>query len=289
MSYSNWIISYKTCLCCVIGHPIDKSLSPIMHNEAFRAKGLDYVYIAFDVSESHLNEAVEGLRALRVRGFNVTMPHKVAIMNLLDRIDKGASLVGAVNTVVNDDGKLIGYNTDVDGVIFALEAKVHSLEGLKALLIGAGGAARACIVALVSKGCKEIIVMNRTFSKAKSMVEDLSKKLKMIFNVEELNIDSLKRAIKSVDILINATPMGTYPNLDESFIPQELIKKDMVVFDVVYNPKKTKLIRDAEKMGAKVIPGYEMFVGQGAASFNLWTGIDAPIGIMRRVVLKALR
>ncbi|MCP8307339.1 MAG: shikimate dehydrogenase [archaeon] len=282
------MISNKTHLCCVIGHPIDKSLSPIMHNEAFRAKDLDYVYLAFDVSESHLKEAVEGLRALRVRGFNVTMPHKVAIMNLLDDIDKGSSLVGAVNTVVNDGGKLIGYNTDVDGIISVLEEKVHSLKGLKALLIGAGGVARACIVALVSKGCKEIIIMNRTLNKAKSMVEELSKKLKMICNVEEITIESLRRAISSVDLLINATPIGTYPNLDESIIPQELIKKDMVVFDVVYNPKKTKLIRDAEKMGAKTIPGYEMFVGQGAASFKLWTGIDAPIDVMRRAVLKAL-
>ncbi|MEM3078492.1 MAG: shikimate dehydrogenase [Nitrososphaerales archaeon] len=288
MSYSNCIVSNKTRLCCVIGHPIDKSLSPIMHNEAFRAKGLNYVYLAFDVDTSRLKEAVEGLRALKVKGFNVTMPHKVAILNLLDRINEGASLVGAVNTVVNDDGELIGYNTDVNGIISALEAKFHSLKGLKALLIGAGGAARACIVALVSKGCKEIIIMNRTFDKAKLMVEDLGKKLKMNYNLEELNMNSLKKAINSVDILMNATPIGTYPNLDESIVPQELIKKDMVVFDAVYNPKKTKLIRDAEKMGAKVIPGYEMFVGQGAASFKLWTGIDAPIDIMRRAVLKAL-
>ncbi len=288
MGYSNCIVSNKTRLCCVIGHPVDKSLSPIMHNEAFRAKGLNYVYLAFDVDTSRLKEAVEGLRALKVKGFNVTMPHKVAILNLLDRINEGASLVGAVNTVVNDDGELIGYNTDVNGIISALEAKVRSLKGLKALLIGAGGAARACIVALVSKGCKEIIIMNRTFDKAKLMAEDLGKKLKMNYNLEELSMNSLKKAINSVDILMNATPIGTNPNLDESIVPQELIKKDMVVFDAVYNPKKTKLIRDAEKMGAKVIPGYEMFVGQGAASFKLWTGIDAPIDIMRRAVLKAL-
>ncbi|MEM3768572.1 MAG: hypothetical protein QXE37_00850, partial [Nitrososphaerales archaeon] len=144
MSYSNWIISNKTRLCCVIGHPIDKSLSPIMHNEAFRAKGLDYVYLAFDVDETYLKEAVEGLRALKVRGFNVTMPYKVSIINFLDRIDKEASLVGAVNTVVNDNDELIGYNTDVNGVISALESKVNSLKGFKALLIGAGGVARAC-------------------------------------------------------------------------------------------------------------------------------------------------
>ncbi|MGQ9469015.1 MAG: shikimate dehydrogenase [Nitrososphaerales archaeon] len=289
MSYSKWVISNKTLLCCVIGHPVDKSLSPIMHNEAFRAKNLDYVYLAFDVGEFHLKEAVQGLRALGVRGFNVTMPYKVTIMSLLDRMDKGASLVGAVNTVLNNDGELIGYNTDVDGVTSALETKLHSLKGLKALLIGAGGAARACIVALVSKGCKEIIVMNRTLNRAKSMVEELSKKLEMSYSLKELSIDSLKIAIGSADILINSTPIGTYPNIDESIVPQELIKKDMIVFDVVYNPKKTKLIRDAEKMGAKTIPGYEMFVGQGAASFNLWTGMDAPVDIMKRAVLKALR
>ena len=288
MIYSNWTISNKTRLCCVIGHPIDESLSPIMHNEAFRAKNLDYVYLAFDVIESRLKEAVEGLRALGVRGFNVTMPHKITIVNLLDKMDKGASMVGAVNTVVNDDGELIGYDTDVDGVMSTLERKVHSLKGLKALLIGAGGATRACIVALVMKGCKDIMILNRTLSKAKSMMKELSEKLEMNYSLDELSIESLKRAISSADILINATPIGTYPNLDESIIPQELIKKDMVVFDLVYNPKKTKLIRDAEKMGAKIIPGYEMFVGQGAASFKLWTGIDAPIEIMRRAVLKAL-
>jgi len=288
MSCSNWVISSKTRLCCLIGHPVDKSLSPIMHNEAFRAKGLDYVYLAFDVDDLYLKEAVEGLRALKVKGFNVTMPYKVAILNLLDKINEDASLVGAVNTVVNDKDKLIGYNTDVDGIISALESKVNSLKGLKALLIGAGGAARACIVALVSKGCNEIIIMNRTFDNAKQMAEDLSKKLSMNYNLEKLNIDSLKKAISSVDIIINTTPIGTYPNLDESVIPQELIRKDLIVFDVVYNPKKTKLIRDAEKMGARTIPGYEMFIGQGASSFKLWTGIDAPIDIMRRAVLKAL-
>lgn len=288
MSYSKWVISNKTRLCCVIGHPIDKSLSPIMHNEAFRAKSLDYVYLAFDVDANHLKEAVEGLRALKVRGFNVTMPYKVSIINFLDVIDEGASLVGAVNTVVNDNDELIGYNTDVNGVISALESKVHSLKGLKALLIGAGGVARACIVALVLKGCKEIIIMNRTLNKAELMLKELSKKLEMICNVEELNIDSLRKATSSVDIIINATSIGTYPNLDESVIPQELIKKDMLVFDVVYNPKKTKLIRDAERVGAKTIPGYEMFVRQGAASFKLWTGIDAPIDVMKRAVLEAL-
>jgi len=259
-----------------------------MHNEAFRAKSLDYVYLAFDVVDSQLKEAVEGLRALSVRGFNVTMPHKVAITKILNKMDERASLVGAVNTVVNDNGKLIGYDTDVDGATSALEAKIHSFKGLKALLIGAGGAARACIVALVLKGCKEIILMNRTISKAKSMVEELSKKLEMNYSVDKLSIESLRRAVSSINILINATPIGTYPNLDESIVPQELIKKDMVVFDLVYNPTRTKLIRDAKKMGAKTIPGYEMFVGQGAASFKLWTGIDAPIGIMRRAVLKSL-
>ncbi len=288
MTYSNWIISSKTRLCCVIGHPIEKSLSPMMHNEAFRAKGLDYVYLAFNVLEPQLKEAVKGLRALEVRGFNVTMPHKVAIVNLLDAIDDGAFLVGAVNTVVNDNGKLIGYNTDVDGVISALETKIDSLRGLKALLMGAGGAARACIVALVSKGCKEIIVLNRTLGNARSMMEELSRKLEMKYRVDELGMEPLKRAVGSIDLLINTTPVGTHPDLDESFIPQELFKKDMVVFDLVYYPKKTKLIRDAEKIGAKIIPGYEMFVGQGAASFKLWTKSDAPIDIMRGAVLKAL-
>jgi len=272
----------------VIGHPIDKSLSPIMHNEAFRAKKLDYVYLAFDVVESDLKEAVEGLRALKVRGFNVTMPHKVTIMNFLDSMDERASLVGAVNTVVNNEGKLTGYNTDVDGVVSTLEAKFRSSKSSKALLIGAGGAARACIVALVSKGCKDVIVMNRTLNKARSMVGELSKRLEMNCSVENLKIESLREVVSSVDILVNTTPMGTYPNLDESIIPQGLIRKDMIVFDVVYNPKKTKLIRDAEKMGAKIIPGYEMFVHQGAASFRLWTGIDAPINAMRRAALKAL-
>ncbi|MCP8305027.1 MAG: shikimate dehydrogenase, partial [archaeon] len=266
MAYSNWRISSKTRLCCVIGHPIDASLSPIMHNEAFRATDLDYVYLAFDVKGS-LEEAVEGLRALDVKGFNVTMPHKVAIIDLLDSIDEGASLVGAVNTVVNDDGDLMGYNTDVDGVVSALETAGLSLNGLRALLIGAGGAARACVVALVSKGCREIVVLNRTISKAESMIRELSQKLDMICTVEELTTDSLKKNMSSAHLLLNTTPIGAYPRLDESVVPPEFIKKDIVVFDAVYKPKKTKLLRDAERRGAKIIPGYEMFVGQGARSF----------------------
>ncbi|MGQ9719514.1 MAG: shikimate dehydrogenase [Nitrososphaerales archaeon] len=289
MIYSDWTISNKTRLFCVIGHPMDKSLSPIMHNEAFRVKNLDYVYLAFDVGKPFLKDAVDGLRALGTRGFNVTMPHKTAIIEYLNNIDERASLVGAVNTIVNDDGKLTGYNTDVDGIISAFETKVGSLKGLRALLIGSGGAARACIVAMVLKGCKNINITNRTFDKARNMVDELSKKLKMNCKVEELTISSLKMAISSIDILINATPVGTYPRLNESIVPKDLISSDMIVFDVVYNPKETKLIRDAKEMGAKTIPGYEMFVRQGAASFKLWTGMDAPIDIMKRAVLRALR
>ncbi len=287
MAYSNWRISSKTRLCCVIGHPIDTSLSPIMHNEAFRATDLDYVYLAFDVKES-LEEAVDGLRTLGVKGFNVTMPYKVAIIDLLDSIDEGASLVGAVNTVLNNGGKLIGYNTDVDGVVSALETTNLSLNGLRALLIGAGGAARACIVALVSKGCREIIILNRTISRAELIIKELSQKIEMTCTTEELTTDSLKRAISSAHILLNTTPIGAYPKLDESIVPPEFIKKDIVVFDAVYKPKKTKLLRDAQRRGARIIPGYEMFVGQGVKSFELWTGIDAPIDTMKRIILEAL-
>jgi shikimate dehydrogenase len=260
-----------------------------MHNEAFRVKNLDYVYLTFDVDKPFLKEAVNGLRALGARGFNVTIPHKTTIIKYIDIIDERASLVGAVNTVVNDDNRLAGYNTDVNGIVSAFETKVGSLKGLRALLIGSGGAARACIVAMVLMGCKNINVMNRTFDKARNMVNELSKKLKMNCKVEELTISSLKRAMSSTDILINATPVGSYPKLNESVVPKDLINSDMMVFDVVYNPKETKLIRDAKEMGAKTIPGYEMFVGQGAASFKLWTGMDAPINIMKRAVLRALR
>ncbi|MCP8323024.1 MAG: shikimate dehydrogenase [Candidatus Methylarchaceae archaeon HK02M2] len=287
MVYFNWRINSKTQLYCVIGHPVETSLSPIMQNEAFRAKNLDYVYLAFDVED--LEQAIIGLKVLGVKGFNVTMPHKVSIINFLDKIDESASLVGAVNTVVNHDGDLIGYNTDVDGVVSALKTVTNSLLGSRALLIGAGGAARACIVALVSLGCNEIVVLNRTLDKAKSMIKELSKKLDMICAVGELTSSSLKRAMSSINILLNATPIGAYPKLNESIIKPEFFRvKDIVVFDVVYKPKKTKLIKDAERVGAKIIPGYEMFVGQGAKSFKLWTGINAPIEIMKKAVLEVL-
>jgi len=293
MHYSNLKISSKTSICCVIGHPIDNSLSPIMHNVAFYFTNLDYIYVAFDVKES-LGEAVKGLRALGVRGFNITMPHKVSIINFLDSIDKNATLVGAVNTVVNNNNTLIGYNTDVDGVISAFKTKDlrqeigDSLNGLNALIIGAGGAARASIVALVSKGCKKISIFNRTINKAKRMMTELSQKLDIFYTVKELKINSLKRALSSADILINATSIGAYPRIDESIIPLEFLKKDLIVFDVVYKPKKTKLLIDAEQIGAKIIPGYKMFVGQGARSFEIWTGMNAPIDIMKKAVLEAL-
>lgn len=268
-------VDSKTKVCCIIGNPVEHSLSPIMHNCAYTELNLNFVYVAFKVER--LKETVSGIRELGIRGASVTIPHKVDVIPLLDKIDETARKIGAVNTVVNDKGILKGYNTDCDGAIRALQ-EVTNLRDKKVVLIGAGGAARAITFGLKQEGAK-VLILNRTVKKAQS----LSREVKAEFG----DLTKLGEIGKS-DILINATSVGMSPNVDESVVSRKYLHKDLTVFDIVYNPKETRLIQNAKKAGCKIVYGYKMLLYQAVAQFELFTKHKAPKGIMEELLAKEL-
>ncbi|ACS34097.1 shikimate dehydrogenase [Thermococcus gammatolerans] len=266
----------ETRLYGLIGFPARHSLSPAMHNAAFRELGMNAVYLAFEVAPERLKMAVDGVRGLGIHGLNVTMPHKTTVIEHLDGLSGEAEEIGSVNTIVND-GELIGYNTDGVGARRALEM-VTSLRGKNVLIIGAGGAGRAIAYAL-SK-VSEVVVLNRTPEKARALER---------FGVtgDRLTPENLRRYLANADVLINATPVGM--NSDESPVPAELLREGLVVMDIVYKPLKTRLLREAERRGCVTVDGLWMLVHQGAESFRLWTGKSVDPELMRRAALEGLR
>jgi shikimate dehydrogenase len=280
-------ISGKTKLCCVIGDPVEHSLSPVMHNAAFKELNLDFVYVAFTVRKNELRNAIAGARSLQVHGLNVTMPHKTAIMKHLDEIDSTATFIGAINTVLNADGKLVGYVTDGVGAIKALKESRVSLEGKKLLLLGAGGAAKA-IAFHVAQEVEELRILNRTAQKAKELVEALNKKFDKKVSGNTLSSETIKKELEDTDILVNATSVGMHPNVNRSLVDSTWLRPDLCVMDIIYNPLETKLAKDAKSVGAKVVSGIEMLVYQGAASFEIWTNHTAPVKVMKEAILNKL-
>ncbi|MEM3061247.1 MAG: shikimate dehydrogenase [Candidatus Bathyarchaeia archaeon] len=281
-------ITGKTKLCCLIGSPVEHSLSPVMHNAAFKALSLDYAYVAFNVSKTRLKNAIHGIKALGIHGVNVTTPHKTSIIKFLEKFDESASEVKAVNTILNVNSRLIGYNTDGIGAIEALKKNGVSLKDKKVVLLGAGGAARAISFSLINNECK-LVVFNRTFSRAKKLVEELRKKGKSVeISCYRLSDKNLKEELSDANVLINATSIGMRPRENESLVKKELLKPSLYVFDIVYDPLETKLLKDAKSIGAHAINGLEMLVYQGAASFKIWTGKDAPIEVMKDAIRSKL-
>jgi shikimate dehydrogenase len=277
-------------LICLIGDPVEHSISPIIHNEVFRVLNLNYVYLAFRVLPEDLMDAVRGLRALGVVGFNVTIPHKVSVMKYLDELSPDAEVVGSVNTVVNMGGRLVGYNTDYLGVVNTFKNLGIKLEGTSATVLGAGGASRAVIYALILGGVERVFIVNRTLEKAVSLASEFSIKFPNTSLIPmSLTQENLREAIQKSHIVINTTSVGMYPRTEESLVPSDLLRSDLVVMDVVYNPLETKLLRDAKAVGAKVIDGVNMLVYQAVASFKLWTGIDPPVDMMFRTAYSVLR
>lgn len=270
----------KTKICMVIGDPIQHSLSPKMHNAAFEALGIDneFVFVASQVKPEDLSDFVKGVRTMGIRGVACTIPHKTEIIKYLDCVDEVAQKIGSVNTIVNDGSILKGYNTDWLGVINPLE-KITSLDDKTIALIGAGGVARAVAYAVTKRGAK-LTIYNRSLEEAERLAKEFSGKALSLHNLEK---------VKDADIIFNATPLGMYPNEDKTPIPNELIRKNQIVFDAVYTPFETKLLRDAKSIGAQIISGVEMFVEQGAAQFKLYTGFDAPVGTMKEVLIKNLK
>ena len=282
-------ISGKTRCCGVIGDPIEHSMSPAMHNAAFQKLGLDYVYLPFRVRREELDKAVKGVRALNIRGLNVTIPHKVAVIQFLDELDSLAEKIGAVNTIVNDNGVLRGYNTDATGFLRALVERGINPKGENVVILGAGGASRAISFILAEKGAN-LTILNRLLEL--DWAKELSGRISQIFKREvsalELNRENLVAALEKADILINATSIGMSPNVDETLVTSKLIRPALVVFDIVYNPIKTRLLREAEEAAVETIGGLEMLLWQGALAFEKWTGVKAPLEVMRAEVIKGL-
>ncbi|MGM9925502.1 MAG: shikimate dehydrogenase [Bacillus sp. (in: firmicutes)] len=269
----------------VIGDPIAHSMSPDMHNDAFADQGLDASYHAFHVLSEHLEEAVKGMKALGIKGFNVTVPHKTAIMPFLDQVDPLAKAIGAVNTVKYQDGKYIGYNTDGPGYVAGLKAELPGdLTKCKTLVIGAGGAARGIYYSLVKEGVCEIDIANRTVAKAQRIIEEnpygaVSK---------SLSIQDAEAGLRDYDLIINTTLIGMQPHVDEMPVRLDHLRPDTFVSDIIYNPLETKLLTEAKKKGASIQNGLPMFIHQGALAFHIWTGIQPDTGRMKAIVLRKL-
>jgi len=281
-------ISGKTRVCGVIGDPIEHSLSPIMHNAAFQALDLDYVFLAFKVKPACVADAVNGMRALNIRGLNVTMPHKKKVMSSLDRIDLSAQIIDSVNTILNKDNLLFGFNTDGVGAVKALKENGVELKGRKVLLLGAGGAARAIAYAM-AKEADELTVLNRTVKDAQALARLVEKTANKRIVAGSLSSADIQANLQDSDVLINATSVGMKPRPDETPVPAKLLRKNLSVMDIVYNPLETKLAKDAKAVGAQVVSGVEMLIYQGAASFEIWTGKSAPVEVMRKTALTHLQ
>jgi len=286
---NNLVISGKTRLCGIIGDPVEHTMSPVMHNAAFRQVGVDYLYVPFRVKRGELAKAIDGVRALNIRGLNVTIPHKVAVIQFLDKLNPLAKKIGAVNTIVNDDRVLTGYNTDGAGFLQALQERGIEPEGKNIVILGAGGASRSVSFFLADRG-GNLVILNRLLELdwAKELAQRISQTFTKEVKALELNRENLARVIDRADIVVNATSMGMTPNIDETPVASDLLKPDLTVFDIVYNPIKTRLLREAEAAGARTISGLDMLVWQGALAFEKWTGVKAPIELMKEEVVKVL-
>jgi shikimate dehydrogenase len=272
------MINSKTKICMIFGDSVEKSLSPIMHNSAFEDLRIDdqFVFLAANIQASKLKEAINAIKALNIKGVSLTVPHKEKALKYLDEVDRFAEKIGSVNTVINESGVLKGYNTDWLGAIHALKNKTP-LDGKKVAVIGAGGAARAIIYGLTVERAK-VKIYNRTLEKAKA----LSREFRCSYGfLEELNL------VKDMDIIINASSIGMN-NFDETPIKKEFIKPQHLVFDIVYIPFETRLLKEAKGQGAKIIYGIEMLLYQGIAQFELFTGKKAPEDVMRKALIEGV-
>jgi len=268
------IIDQETSLYGVVGYPIGHSLSPTMHNAAFSATGLNAVYLAFETKD--IDGCLKGIKALGIRGMSITIPHKSAVIPLLDEVDDLAGKIGAVNTIVNKDGRLTGYNTDAIGALRALEEKTK-LPGKNCVLLGAGGAARAVGFILKENGV-EVKVANRSVERGQSLAGAL--------DCPFIPLDELGDT--SPDILINTTPVGMSPRTEQCVVTENILKQGMVVMDIIYNPLETRLLTMAGERNCLIVNGLGMFIRQGAEQFRLWTGLDAPVTVMTDAVKQAL-
>lgn len=274
-------INSKTKICCIIGNPVGHSLSPQIHNAGYKALKLDFIFVAFRVID--LKKAIEGLKALDVRGIVVTVPHKIEVMKYIDKLDNAAKQIGSVNTIVNDNGVFKGTNTDwiggIDALKRSLASKGDAFRGKNVAVLGAGGAAMAIAYGLKKEGAS-VYVFNRTLEHAKTLVQTFQ--LEKAYNLTESG------RIASCDIIINTTSLGMEPNIDSYPIEEGILRSSHIVYDIVYTPKETKLLRMARQIGATVVYGDKMVFYGALPQFELFTGQKAPASIMERALQKAM-
>ena len=264
----------------VIGDPIDHSLSPNIHNAAFRSLNLDCTYIAYKIPKDELASGIEALKAIKIKGFNVTIPHKIEMMKLLDEMDTTCNVIGAVNTVSNEDGKLKGYNTDMVGFLDPIKKKNLPIKDSHVLVLGAGGAARAIITGMIKEKAGKITIANRTLKNANGLVE-FAKKIGG--NVNAISLQEANNLVSEYKFIINSTSLGM--KNEPSPISTESIRKNSIVYDIIYKPVNTDLIKKSKENGATIIYGYEMLLSQAACAFEIWHKMPAPYDAMKRILL----
>ncbi|NBD22914.1 shikimate dehydrogenase [Paenibacillus glycinis] len=280
-------VDSHTVLYGVIGDPIRHSKSPVMMNRAFRERGINGIYTAFHITDDRLGDFVAGARAMGMRGVNVTIPHKLAIMPLLDEIHESAQAIGAVNTIVNDGGRLTGYNTDGIGYVRSLKEEARSdLTGARVLIVGAGGATRGILYALAREGAASVTIANRTLARAEELADAFRG---LVPDIRAIGQDELRDACADSDIVINTTSLGMYPNVDASPLDGDWLRPGSIASDLIYNPLTTRFLEEAKARGCLVHGGLGMFIYQGAYAFEYWTGQPAPAAAMRETVLAALQ
>lgn len=282
-------VDTATRLCAVIGNPVEHSLSPAIHNAAFAARNLNFIYVAFRVKD--VGTALAGMRALEnFRGMSITIPHKIEAINHVDEIADLDRAMGAINTVINEKGRLTGSNTDGPGALKALENAGVSMAGKTVLMLGAGGVARAIAFTLAwQAGIAELVLLDIDSALREQLSSDLKNGTSAAITATGFENKALAHAMARADIVIHCTPVGMHPKTDASLVPPDLFRTGQAVFDVVYNPLETKLLADAAAFGLKTVSGVELFVNQAVLQFERFTGATGPVEVMRRVVMEHLK
>jgi len=272
-------------VCALLGFPAHHSMGPAIHNAGFESLGLPLVYVAHDVAPDELAAAIAGARALGYRGLSITMPHKVPALDLVDDVDAMARAIGCINTIVNRDGRLIGFNTDGQGALDALGRAGIATQGRRVVVLGSGGAARAVAMAVAVRGqVAELEILGVLSHEVSCLGRDVAETSGVVVKAGMLDDGALAAAVARADVLLHCTPIGMTPDTGRSLVPSQLLRPELAVFDAVYNPRRTLLLGQAAERGCRVVEGMEMFLGQAMLQFELWTGLTAPAEIMRKVI-----
>jgi shikimate dehydrogenase len=272
-------------VCALLGFPAHHSMGPAIHNTAFEELKLPFVYVAHDVAPADLAAAIAGTRAFGYRGLSITMPHKVAALDLVDEVDATARAIGCINTVVNDHGRLLGYNSDGQGALDALARAGIAISGRRVLVLGSGGAARAVAMTVALHGRPaELEILGVVEDELACLGRDVGEKSAIRARARRLDDATLAVAVERAEVLLHCTPVGMTPEKERTLVPRNLLRPELAVFDAVYNPRRTLLLREAAALGCRVVEGMEMFLGQAMVQFELWTGQPAPAQAMRQVI-----